>query len=624
MKPFGIWIEGHSIQATIFATPRLRVMVGANAMLGELWYAVLPALFQQQGKGWQSHPLPLPKDQPTKIPGDDPLRDDHPAHFFPKGVINQAGGHFHGVLTSEEGARTFAAAAIKRIQEQVPGLSVDVVIYPVDPDDGETSERHRRDIHKRRVAKVADRAVEDYWIASTQKPVMRSPWAQACEVSGLENAVQADPPSQGPKREERLGAGTRLKREKGFWFDQGKTGDPLCLFLREFAIAERLKNWFDSANPPAEFAELLQPAKPSPGLPMGDLAVIKIDGNNYGAAFRQWRQKQEFKRFAESAFATELFWYEARRLMRLALRQAMEQVLAAFHFAEYFAHFPIRILMLGGDDLLLVCPAELAIPLVVAFENSFREIQRKDHKKRKETRSYPVRTFSAGILIMPPTYPFHAAQDLAEQLTDSAKARSRALAGNWVDWQILTTGHSDDLQAIRQRDYWRCHSPEAGKTEGLFLTRRPYPIALAGLAPSGAQEPDSAKPIWQGPSLEGLWQRPLIANLMRQPQKEGKWRTDQDPAGQARRKIKQLRASLGQGKESAEMDFRNYIADPKNLLGMETDQLWQPIEDLPGMPDHLSLFATDLMDLIELSDLAVFWQWRTRAAAAKAPTEAAS
>lgn len=595
-QPFGIWIEGHGIQSYIFGTPRLRVMIGANAILGELWHTTLPDLFATKSS-WQ--PIELGIDEAGND-GDatrDPLPEDHPATFFPRGIVNKAGGHFHAVVSSENGARAFAERALKAIQDKAPGFSVDVLVYPVDAADYDASERVRRDIHKRRVTHIDGRMVDDYWLTTHRAPNMRSPWARACDVSGMENAVIPEGTPKGPDLRERYGPLTRQKRDKGYAFDQQKTRDPLRLLLSRFAQNHNLNWLFDEDAAPAEFFELLKPAKDSPGLPLGDLAVIKIDGNRYGAAFRSWRQSQGSRKrgFAEGAFATECYWYDARRLMRQALCQAMENLNQTFPLRDFFNSYPIRIMMLGGDDLLLVCPAELAIPFTLAFEAAFRSGQDQpmghaDH-----------RSFCAGILMMPPKYPFHAAHELTEQLVDSAKARSRAQAGNWVDWHILTTGHSDDLTSIRRRDYWRAQSFGNDMKEWLLLTRRPYPI-----------HKDSTASPWAGRSLDGLWQAPVIQSLLVRPE-HSRWQSKElEKADEARRKIKQLRATLRTGRRSAEMDFASYLANPKDMLGIM--ELWHRFPADSDQPENLSIYATDLMDLIELSDLAVFWQWRYRAA----------
>ena len=592
--PFGIWIEGHQLQPFIFGTPRLRIMLGANAILGELWYLHLPKLFASKKGPWKPLPLELPEDADPFL--DDPLLEDHPKSFFPKGIVTQAGGHFHGALTNEAGARAFATAAFQLIQSKAPGLPVDILVYPLGPDHFGRSESNRRTVHKRQAATLEDRPIDEYWIPTPRNPSIWVPWARPCDISGKETALQPDS-SQTGGPDTRMGPTTRQKWELGFHFDNGRTGDPLGKLLQSLEENNQLSKIFPNDRAPSEFAELLKPGKENTSLPLGDLAVVKIDGNRYGDAFRTWREQNHSrgKPFSTGAYETEMFWYKARCLMRSALIGGIEGVLQDFNLSKMFASFPIRVLMLGGDDLLLVCPGELAIPLVIHFEASFRT-------KQTEPMEDPNhKFFSAGILIMPPQYPFYAAQELVEQLVDSAKARSRVIPGNWVDWHVLTTGHSDDLQAIRQRDYLRCQVFEDGTSEWLFLTRRPYPIT----AQSTAEKQETT-------SLKRLWGQPVIQDLLTLP--EGDRWASQEPGDkkQARRKLKQMRASLRQGREIAAMDFQAYFENPSKLLGIPEGP-WHAVPNPQNPPDGLSLWSTDLMDLLELSDLAVFWQWRFRA-----------
>jgi hypothetical protein len=51
-----VHIELTRVQTWLFAVPRLRAMVGANALLGKILRDELPELARQTGRGWALAP----------------------------------------------------------------------------------------------------------------------------------------------------------------------------------------------------------------------------------------------------------------------------------------------------------------------------------------------------------------------------------------------------------------------------------------------------------------------------------------------------------------------------------------------------------------------------------------
>lgn len=82
----------------------------------------------------------------------------------------------------------------------------------------------------------------------------------------------------------------------------------------------------------------------------------------------------------------------------------------------------MRLLMLGGDDLVLVCGAPYALPFVRALAKHVRE----------ETKELPgdktPLDIGAGVAIVQASFPFHRAHQLAEQLAESREPQGRESA----------------------------------------------------------------------------------------------------------------------------------------------------------------------------------------------------
>jgi len=119
-----VHIEFLRVQTWLFAVPRLRAMVGANALLGGALRVGLPELARESGRGWvlapchEAYPGPDPND---------PLRDrDDPAADAKDGILARDGGHFEALFTS--GAEPFANAATQLLKASLPGLRFRVSI----------------------------------------------------------------------------------------------------------------------------------------------------------------------------------------------------------------------------------------------------------------------------------------------------------------------------------------------------------------------------------------------------------------------------------------------------------------------------------------------------------------
>jgi hypothetical protein len=113
-----VHIELQRVQTWLFAVPRLRAMVGANALLGETLRVALPNLARETGSPWTLAP------SVEAYPGadaNDPLKaHDDPAEDSKDGILARDGGHFEAQFA--RGAETFADAAGQLLRTSVPGL----------------------------------------------------------------------------------------------------------------------------------------------------------------------------------------------------------------------------------------------------------------------------------------------------------------------------------------------------------------------------------------------------------------------------------------------------------------------------------------------------------------------
>jgi len=139
---------------------------------------------------------------------------------------------------------------------------------------------------------------------------------------------------------------------------------------------------------------------------------------------------------------------------------------------------PADILLLGGDDLVVLLPADRALSFV---EDVTRRFETLTQRKIAAIPEPPVQRFftdrvgerglsiSCGVALARDSYPFYLLLDLAEELLASAKQRGSAernthatsahgeSGGSWtpayVDFHLVAGSSSHDLDQVRERDY---------------------------------------------------------------------------------------------------------------------------------------------------------------------------
>jgi len=189
----------------------------------------------------------------------------------------------------------------------------------------------------------------------------------------------------------------------------------------------------------------------------GYLALIHADGNGVGS------------HVGKSDSERARFFHRNRVLLRRALKASIDA-----HCPEE-GQAPLIPLMLGGDDLLLVCRAETALPFVVTLCETLATLQPDDNHGFKLT-------LGVGVVFAKHTIPIHRLHEVAEQLASSAKRRFRGLTESGVkdrsviDWAVYSTAWVDDPVEVRRRDWLRGKDDDAR-----VLSQRPVDVLGEGL-----------------------------------------------------------------------------------------------------------------------------------------------
>jgi CRISPR-associated protein Cmr2 len=320
--------------------------------------------------------------------------------------------------------------------------------------------------------------------------------------------------------------------------------------------------------------------------PQGFIGVIYADGNNMGQLLEQLRTPNEYATFAEDVFDAN----------KNAVFGALAENLTTREFerkpGDKFQMHPFEILSIGGDDLLLIVPADKALKIACDIAESVEQNLRgkKQFELKQEYSPEAVHrcqsgmskdgtapqskvSFSAGVVLADAHTPFFYLESLASQLLKSAKSRAKWLKreydyyGGTIDFLALksVTTISGTVDEFRKATLAR---------NGKRIYARPYTIA----------------------------EMKTLLETISQLKHTGFPRT------QLHRLRQSLQASLESGREQSTLDYLYFLSREKGVLEArrEIELLW-PVHgglSLPPWRKRIDAdeYETVWYDVMELYD----------------------
>ena len=326
----------------------------------------------------------------------------------------------------------------------------------------------------------------------------------------------------------------------------------------------------------------------------GFVAYIYADGNNMGGYIQKIRTPEAYKKFSKDVSdATEQAVYIAlathlhpRRLENLPVESDSKE-------REGILVHPFEIIAIGGDDVLLIVPADKALEIAKTIGDEFEKIlaRQEDYRlsvneqsaKSVECHRYVAETaqpskcrlsMSMGVLIAADNTPIYYAQNLTEQLLKSAKKKAKELnkpdykyTGGTVDLLTLksVTMISSNIQLFRETGLTK----QKGATLKLYAA--PYTLhELGGLVKT----------------VQAL-----------------------QKSGFPRSQLYQIRSLLEQGKHTAILNYRYFRvrlgAEEQKLLRTQFEESWcQPRTNngnlAPWMFQESSTYETIWRELVDI------------------------
>jgi hypothetical protein len=428
-----VLIETSGNQKYIFATNKLRENFGASELThlsGTQWVLEAvhsvggPALWNQDGAQLRKNLLNPKLNSPIEAGAS-------------VEVIVATSGKALLLVRNEEDARRIVRRVTRKALREGPGLDICGVIEPFDWNQNTLGNVNQR-VHQQFEAVHSS-------LQGPQMRFLRLPVVEECATSGLPANVQR--PFQEPEEPQPLSLISAFK---------GNAGEKA--FERIEAL---LKREGHSIHLPRNLDELEKKFES-----LSWLAVVHADGNGLGEIFLRFQEHIS----AQSPKENRRYVEKLRRFS-LALDICTEQAFlkAIDTLAGDIGDLvPLVPLVLGGDDLTVICDGQQAIGFTHAFLKAFEE-----QSARLDILDGIIPEISkvafeashlsacAGVAIVKHHFPFSVAYELSEDLMQSAKQVKRIVVAqdnpqmprpcSALDFHVLYDASGVALKQIRQR-----------------------------------------------------------------------------------------------------------------------------------------------------------------------------
>lgn len=331
-------------------------------------------------------------------------------------------------------AKDFVKEVTLHALKTMPGLTINGAICEIEnkPNKTDAENFHQAvgDVHKR---------LEEirYQIPSNLQRFQRIPFVAECASSNLPASDlfkhQDLPKSENEKPHSTVSVTKQLKSNEG---------------------KNRLENSVKEYEPNLHFAHNIN-ALDKKFEDTKWLAVIHADGNGLGQIFLDFCEEVGAKTSEE--YRKKYYKFSkgldecTTKAAAFALKEMRDKI------GNSSIEIPAIPLVLGGDDLTIICDGQYAIKFTKDFLNKFVE-ETGNNPKIKEVFTIDGKSkeislgICAGIAIIKPHFPFHQAYHLAEQLLQSAKKTkiiSPSLSA--FDYHVLYDSSGTTLEEIRDK-----------------------------------------------------------------------------------------------------------------------------------------------------------------------------
>jgi len=190
------------------------------------------------------------------------------------------------------------------------------------------------------------------------------------------------------------------------------------------------------------------------------IAIIHADGNKMGLMLQQMNKDLKGKSDDDIQKVFKTFSTAITNSTNDAVKKAFEDT-----FSQEDETIKFRPIVIGGDDVTVICDADKALDFTQAYLKAFENNTKKNFKEAELSQYAEKLTACAGISFCNKKFPFHYAYDLAEHLCSYAKEESGREASCLV---------SHNIQSSYVEDYRTYIEQELTTREGIKLLFAPY------------------------------------------------------------------------------------------------------------------------------------------------------
>jgi CRISPR/Cas system-associated protein Cas10 (large subunit of type III CRISPR-Cas system) len=191
----------------------------------------------------------------------------------------------------------------------------------------------------------------------------------------------------------------------------------------------------------------------------GYMGFIMADANRMGEKIRNIHDPNELEQFSK----------KIEEINKSCLVDAIWQAFENTPLKDNL--LPVNILILGGDDMVMVTTAETAIKIALEYCDKFQKATK------------PEISISAAVVIAKDTYPINSYVALGEELLKMAKKKSREYLDfeedkevGTIDYKVVTGAFSESINITRYKKdrYYKKDNNE------FLLTFKPYSLEDMG------------------------------------------------------------------------------------------------------------------------------------------------
>jgi len=180
--------------------------------------------------------------------------------------------------------------------------------------------------------------------------------------------------------------------------------------------------------------------------PQGYVGFIHCDGNRMGEHLKELKTEKDYRYFSKT-------------ISRACVNAAAEALATAFPEPRDEGRiFPFEVVLMGGDDLILITAADKALEVTKDFCDKFQ----------KQTGNYNV-SMSAGVVLAHANQPILSMYQRAMELLRSAKAKTGGMKST-IDFLVVTSPTLNPLSEIQKEYFKKNNNIE------VWLIDRPYDL----------------------------------------------------------------------------------------------------------------------------------------------------